>query len=153
MRSLESRIPPVVVGLLLGAAMAAAARLLPVAGFTLPAAHLIAAGFALAGIAVALSGVASFRRAGTTVNPLQPTAVSRLVVTGIYRRTRNPMYLGMLLALLGWGTFLAHPFALGLAVLFVPLMNRLQIRPEERVLAAKFGPDFTAYQSSTRRWL
>jgi protein-S-isoprenylcysteine O-methyltransferase Ste14 len=100
-----------------------------------------------------LLGVVSFRRAGTTVNPLQPEATSALVVSGIYRRTRNPMYLGMLLVLLGWAVLLAHALGFALAAAFVPLMNRLQIGPEERTLTATFGPAFAAYQSAVRRWL
>ena len=153
MRALELKIPPVVIVLLLAAAMFATARLAPAFGFHLPANRIIATGLAVSGVIVALLGVASFRRAGTTVNPLQPAAASQLVVSGIYRRTRNPMYLGMLLVLLGWGVGLANALALLPAAAFIPLMNRLQIGPEERILAATFGPAFTAYQSAVRRWL
>jgi protein-S-isoprenylcysteine O-methyltransferase Ste14 len=153
MRPLELKIPPVVIVLLTGAAMWAAARLWPGLRIGLPLRAVLAAGLFLAGLGIAVAGVVSFRRAGTTVNPLQPATVSRLVVSGVYRRTRNPMYLGMLLVLLGWAVFLAHPLALVLAATFVPVMNRLQILPEERSLTAMFGATFTAYQSSVRRWL
>lgn len=153
MRALELKIPPVVIVLLLGTLMFAAARLAPAFGFALPANHVIATGVMAAGMLSAILGVVSFRRAGTTVNPLQPAAASRLVVSGIYRRTRNPMYLGMLLVLLGWGMFLTNALAFLAAAAFIPLMNRLQIGPEERILAATFGPAFTVYQSTVRRWL
>jgi protein-S-isoprenylcysteine O-methyltransferase Ste14 len=153
MRALELKIPPVVVGLLLGAAMAAVPRFTPAFAFVLSAGRIIATGLAVTGVVVALLGVVSFRRAGTTVNPLQPAAASQLVVSGIYRWTRNPMYLGMLLVLLGWGVVLANAIAFLAATAFIPLMNRLQIGPEERILAATFGPAFTAYQSAVRRWL
>lgn len=153
MRTLELKIPPVVIGLLLGGAMYALARCGPAFTFALPAGRIIAAGLAVIGVVIAVLGVASFRRAGTTVNPLQPAAASQLVVSGIYRRTRNPMYLGMLLMLLGWGVVLANAIAFLAATAFIPLMNRLQIGPEERILAATFGPAFTAYQSAVRRWL
>lgn len=153
MRALELKIPPVVIVLLLGAAMYAAARLAPAFGFGLPASRIIAAAVAVSGVIVAVLGVASFRRAGTTVDPLHPAAASQLVVSGIYRRTRNPMYLGMLLLLLGWGVFLGNGLAFIPAAAFIPLMNCLQIGPEERILAATFGPAFTAYQSAVRRWL
>lgn len=130
-----------------------AARLVPALGFELPAGWIIAASLAVAGLVIAILGVVSFRRAGTTVNPLQPTATSSLVISGIYRWTRNPMYLGMLLVLLGWGVFLANALAILLAAAFVSLMNRLQIGPEEKILAARFGAEFAAYQSTVRRWL
>ncbi len=153
MRTLELKIPPVVIVLLLGAVMTAISRFTSTFAFSLQSSRIIAAGLAVAGVGVALMGVASFRRAGTTVNPLQPAAASQLVVSGIYHRTRNPMYLGMLLVLLGWGVFLGNVLTFIPAAAFIPLMNRLQIGPEERVLAATFGPAFTAYQSAVRRWL
>lgn len=153
MRTLELKIPPVAVGLVVGAAMWAAARLGSVFNFALPAGRPIAAALVVAGAIIAILGVVSFRRAGTTVNPLQPAKVSSLVVSGIYRRTRNPMYLGLLLVLLGWGALLANALAILFAASFIPLMNRLQILPEERVLAARFGTAFTDYQSAVRRWI
>lgn len=133
--------------------MALLARFMPAFNLAVPAGRLVAAGLATIGVIVALLGVASFRRAGTTVNPLQPAAASHLVVSGIYRWTRNPMYLGMLLVLLGWGLFLANVLAFLSALAFIPLMNRLQIGPEERILTATFGPVFISYQSAVRRWI
>lgn len=153
MGTLELKIPPVVVGLAVGAAMWASARLGAVCDFALPASRAIAAAFALAGVVVAILGVAAFRRARTTVNPLQPANASCLVVSGIYRRTRNPMYLGILLVLLGWGILLSNALAIFFAASFIPLMNRLQIQPEEKILAARFGTAFTDYQSAVRRWI
>lgn len=153
MHALELKIPPLALVFLLGAAMGVATRTAPTLGFTVPAAPILAAGLALAGLVLVIVGVVSFRKARTTISPLHPEAAARLVVSGIYRRTRNPMYLGMLLALLGWGVFLANLLAIVLAVVFVPLMNRLQIGPEEKVLAARFGTAFTAYRSAVRRWL
>jgi protein-S-isoprenylcysteine O-methyltransferase Ste14 len=153
MRTLELKIPPVALGLILGAAMWGAARLAPIFNFALPANRFIATGLAVTGVVIALLGVISFRRAGTTVNPLQPAAASSLVISGIYRRTRNPMYLGLLLALFGWGALLANALAFGVAASLIPLMNRLQILPEERILTARFGKAFTDYQAAVRRWI
>lgn len=133
--------------------MAAAAHFTPAFGFILPGSRILAAGLVGAGMVVALLGVFSFRQARTTVNPLQPAAASHLVTSGIYRRTRNPMYLGMLLVLLGWALFLTNFLSAILAAMFVPLMNRLQILPEERALTALFGSAFADYKSKVRRWL
>lgn len=153
MRALELKVPPVVTVLLLGAIMGATAWLMPAWRLALPMSGILAACLAVAGLVIALLGVVACRRAGTTVHPLKPQATSCLVVSGIYRRTRNPMYLGMLLALLGWGVLLANAAALVLAATFVPLMNRLQIGPEERALAARFGADFAAYRATVHRWI
>jgi protein-S-isoprenylcysteine O-methyltransferase Ste14 len=108
---------------------------------------------AAAGAVIALAGVAEFRRVRTTVNPLRPDRASALVTSGIFRWTRNPMYLGLALALLGWAAFLAHPLAaLGVPV-FVVWMSRWQIPREERALEALFGEEFARYRTRVRRWL
>jgi protein-S-isoprenylcysteine O-methyltransferase Ste14 len=109
--------------------------------------------FVVVGLGFDLAGLVSFVRAKPTVNPIKPASTSSLVITGVYRVTRNPMYLGLLLVLLGWATVLANGVAFLLAPLFVLYINRFQIAPEERVLSAKFGAEFSAYQARVRRWL
>jgi len=106
-----------------------------------------------AGLAVGSAGVWSFRKARTTVNPWRVHGSSDLVVSGIYSRTRNPMYVGLLLGLLGWGVYLANGFAVLMALAFVPYMNRFQILPEERALQKAYGEDFLDYCRRVRRWL
>jgi len=110
----------------------------------------IPAGVGLLAISVA---VFSFRRARTTLSPMAPAAASSLVTSGVYRFTRNPMYLGLLLVLVGWADFLASPIALVLTPGFVLYMNRCQILPEERALLATFGVEYAAYKGRVRRWL
>jgi protein-S-isoprenylcysteine O-methyltransferase Ste14 len=130
-----------------------AAAATPAFGFYLPARPAFAVGLALIGAVTCLSGVVSFRQAKTTVNPMKPYSTSSLVVSGIYRYTRNPMYLGFLLVLLGWAAFLSNLAALAFVPAFVAYMNRFQIRPEERVLASLFPHDFPAYVAEVRRWV
>ncbi len=107
MNSLELRIPPVALSLLFALAMAAVAYLVP-AQVDIPARARLALGLALAGGLVALAGVIAFRRHKTTANPLKPEQSSSLVATGVYRFSRNPMYLGFLLVLAGWAVYLAN---------------------------------------------
>jgi protein-S-isoprenylcysteine O-methyltransferase Ste14 len=107
----------------------------------------------VAGALISGAGVVQFRRAKTTVNPTTPQASSSLVLAGVYRWTRNPMYLGFLVALIGVALWLASPAALLVLPLFVRYMNRFQIVPEERALAARFGASFEQYRRSVRRWL
>ena len=125
----------------------------PTLGFVLPHRNAIVLASVVAGVCVAMLGVASFRRARTTLNPLKPEKSSALVMSGIYRYTRNPMYLGLLLALLGWAFFLSNALAFLFLPAFILYMNRFQIAPEERVLVSVFGQEFTAYLSKVRRWL
>lgn len=152
MNSLELRIPPVAVVAIFAALMASVAVIVP-ATLVIPARLPLAVALVVAGALVALAGVAAFRRHQTTVNPLAPQQASSLVASGIYRVSRNPMYLGFLLALAGWGVFLANWAAALLLPMFVVYMNRFQIAPEERALQEKFGATFTAYARSVRRWL
>ena len=100
MRALELKIPPLALVLLTAALMWLSARTAPTFTFVIPLRNSIAAAIALLGAATSILGVVSFRRAGTTVNPLTPAASSSLVRSGIYTRSRNPMYLGFLLLLL-----------------------------------------------------
>jgi protein-S-isoprenylcysteine O-methyltransferase Ste14 len=153
MRALELKIPPGVLVIITAALMWLVARAGPAFGFLLPARRALALGLVVAGVVISALGVVSFRRAGTTVNPIKPETAGSLVVSGIYRRTRNPMYLGFLLGLAGLAVFLSNALAFIFLPVFVLYLNRFQIRPEERALASLFGKDFAAYQSKVRRWL
>jgi protein-S-isoprenylcysteine O-methyltransferase Ste14 len=104
------------------------------------------------GIVIAGLGSLAFRRARTTTNPMKPATASSVVTGGVYRHTRNPMYLGTAAVLLGWAAFLAVPWAFLGPVLFIAFITRFQIIPEERALAAKFGGEYTEYQERVRRW-
>src|SRR5947207_447658 len=100
------------------------AREAPTFAFVLPARPILAGSIALAGIATSIVGVASFRRAGTTLNPMRPEKASSLVTSGIFRLTRNPMYLGLLLVLLAWAVFLSNALAFIFLPAFVLYMNQ-----------------------------
>ena len=153
MRALELKVPPPIVAVLVGAAMWVVARLLPAAPlpdqlrFTFTA---VCAGF---GVMVALLGVWAFRRAKTTVNPVNPEKASSVVTSGIYGYTRNPMYLGLTSVLAGWAVWLSVPWVFFGPVAFVLYMTRFQIAPEERVMSSKFGRNYDEYRKRVRRWL
>jgi len=150
---LELRIPPPLVGLVIAAGMWAVAHLPPLMPMPRLFRLVVAVLLLATGVAVALGGVVSFRRARTTVNPLKPETSAALVATGVYSFTRNPMYLGMVLVLLGWAAFLASPWPLAGPALFALYITRFQIVPEERVLAGLFGEAFAAYKRRVRRWI
>ena len=153
MRALENRIPPPVVALLVAAAMWGVARAFPAPSIETSLRFAIAGIFVLSGLIIAALGSLAFGRAQTTVNPLKPEAASSLVVVGVYRSTRNPMYLGIAIALVGWAVYLAAAWVFLGPILFALIITRIQIVPEERALLAKFGPAFTEYRSKVRRWL
>jgi protein-S-isoprenylcysteine O-methyltransferase Ste14 len=151
--SLDLKVPPLVVMAVIAGLMWLAARAAPAMGLAFPARPAIALGLAATGVGVAVAGVVSFRLAKTTVNPLKPGTASSLVVAGIYRVTRNPMYLGALIVLIGWAVFLANALAFVVAATFVLYLNRFQIIPEEKALMTRFGPEFAAYCGKVRRWI
>ncbi|MFK0573335.1 methyltransferase family protein [Endozoicomonas sp.] len=154
MKSLELKVPPLLQVLLFGVAMRLAGKFAPL-GFDLSRDIRMAVFLACSSLAfmVALAGVISFRRQKTTVNPVNPEAASSLVTGGIYQYTRNPMYLGFVIFLLGWGVWLTNILALLLVPCFALYMTRFQIMPEEKALEALFGENFTSYKHSVRRWL
>jgi len=150
---LELKVHPLLVVAVTACLMWAIAWLLPALNLALPGRTPAAILAALTGVLIALAGVVEFRRARTTTNPLTPANATSLVAGGIYRMTRNPMYLGLALALLGWGSFLSNPLSLAVLFLFVAYMNRFQIALEEKALESLFGEEFAAYRSKVRRWL
>jgi len=150
---LELKIPPLLLALLFAFMMWLLAHVS--AGFVLPknVAGMASAVLAVSGLLSIAVAALSFRKAGTTVNPVAPETSSALVSNRVYRFTRNPMYLGMLLLLLAWGIYLANALSIALCVGFILYMNRFQIEPEERALTIIFGDAYRAYLDKVRRWL
>ena len=153
MQALELKVPPPILALLLAAAMWGASSLEPriaIADSFRWAAALV---IALAGAAFDVLGLLAFRRSRTTIDPLKPQRASTFVTSGIYRVTRNPMYVGLLFFLVAWAVFLGALWPFAGPALFVPYVTRFQIEPEERILARLFGDDYSRYTTRVRRWL
>ena len=153
MQALELKVPPPIVALLVAGAMWAIALMAERIEMTAPVRVGATLAFAIAGFGIVISGVIGFRRAHTTVNPTKPEAASSLVTSGVYRFTRNPMYLGLCLLLVAWALFLSSPLASLGPLLFILYMNRFQIAPEETALSAIFGEEFANYKAKVRRWI
>lgn len=146
--ALETKVPPP----LLLLALAAIVWFLP--GTASSIGHL-AFGLPIIVLGLSLNALPKmlFRRAGTTVNPLRPEQSSSLITSGLYRCSRNPMYLGYAVALTGWVICLGQPLGLLVVGLFVGYVTRLQIMPEERQLAAMFPAEYALYSATVRRWI
>lgn len=153
MSSLELKVPPVLQVLIIAFAMYGLSGLFPNLQVTVFGTNWLASSLAIVGIALAIMGVLAFKKAQTTVNPHTPEKSANLVTTGIYHYTRNPMYLGMLLVLLGWAFYLSNVAALLVLPIFIIYMSRFQIQPEERVMMQNFGDEYQAYMIKVRRWL
>lgn len=153
MRWLEARVPPPVVMLIAALLIWGVRRAWPELGVFIPGRRAIYWTLLGLGLVVAVAGVLEFRRARTTVNPMRPANASALVTSGIYRFTRNPMYVGDVLILLAVVVFFSNPLGLAGVALFVVWMNLLQIPAEERALRGRFGAAYDAYCARVRRWI
>jgi len=150
---LELKVPPPVVALVVAALMWIAAWVFP-EPVILPAWRDDVGGIvAIAGAVLAVAAMFSFGRARTTLNPVAPERCSAVVTSGVFRVTRNPMYVGLLLAILGWMISLGALIALIGPPAFVAYIQRYQIVPEERALVRKFGVGYVAYMARVRRWI
>ena len=138
MKNLELKIPPVVLVAIVAVGMWAVSRIALNSHFTFPC-GMVVGWYGLLGFCIAIAGVLQFRKSGTTVDPRVPDQSSNLVVSGVYRYSRNPMYLGFLLALCGWCLFLENVVSALCLPAFIIYMNRFQIVPEERFMQESLG--------------
>jgi len=153
MKALENRIPPPALMLIIAAAMWGAAKIQsPIAIEPhLRTGLMLALG--VVALVFGIGGIITFRVARTTINPVQIDRASRVVTGGIYRLSRNPMYVGLTALLANWAVFLAVPLAGIGPIVFALFMHRFQILPEERVMAEKFGREYLDYKQRVRRWV
>lgn len=150
---MKNKIPPPVILLLAGIAAWFIAHSEYGYPVDIPFALLVAIALAVGGLLVAARAIRQFGKAETTVNPLQPKEASSLVDDGIFGRTRNPMYLGLLLVLLGWSMWLQSAGNVLVLLAFVLYITELQIKPEEEALRKVFGQTYIDYCARVRRWI
>ena len=153
MNSLELKVPPVAQVVITAAVMYGVSRIMPSLQFYFEGTNTLAIGLSVIGLGSGIMGVAQFKKAQTTVNPHTPEKSTNLVTSGIYQYTRNPMYLGLVLILLGWAFYLSHFLPFVLVPVFMVYMKRFQIQPEERMMTQKFGKAYQDYLIKARRWI
>ena len=153
MNSLELKVPPVAQVVITAAVMYGVSRIMPSLQFYFEGTNTLAIGLSVIGLGSGIMGVAQFKKAQTTVNPHTPEKSTNLVTSGIYQYTRNPMYLGLVLILLGWAFYLSHFLPFMLVPVFMVYMTRFQIQPEERMMTQKFGKAYQDYLIKARRWI
>lgn len=153
MKMLENRIPPLVLVVIIGLTMFAISSLLPTMEVNRSYSFFLSMLLFSIGIFFVIAGVLEFKRKQTTVDPREPEKASTLVVSGVYRLSRNPMYVGFALFLVALVAYLRSPVLSVGVIFFVMYMNRFQIEPEERVMATIFGEAYVRYKAIVRRWL
>ncbi len=153
MRSLELRVPPDVVAVVVIGLMSLLARV----GVALPLApvprYLLGAALVLAGAVIVVRARGALARHHTAWQPGEPSRAAVLVTDGIYGLTRNPMYLGTWVFVLGVGIMFGSCLSAVGSLLYTVYVDRFQIAPEERALAVRFGDAFASYRRAVRRWV
>ncbi|NHF59359.1 isoprenylcysteine carboxylmethyltransferase family protein [Flavobacteriaceae bacterium TP-CH-4] len=149
---MKLKIPPALVFLFFGVLMYLLAEFLPVGYFDFFGRKYLIIALLVLSVVFGVGALFHFFGSKTTIDPMLPSKASNLVTTGLYRFSRNPMYLALLLVLLAWGIWLGNAFNTLVAAGFVGYMNRYQIIPEEEALTKLFGREYVQYCVKVRRW-
>ena len=153
MKALELKIPPPIYALSI-------ALLMWLLNKHIPVVHFIESPWNKAGLGIVIIAGFSdlwslflFFKKHTTPNPMKPENTTGLVITGLYKISRNPMYVGLFIMLFGFAIWLGSLTPFLVLPLFYIVITAMQIKPEERFLLEKFGKEYQAYKDSVKRWL
>ena len=150
---MKNKIPPPIILLLCGAAMWFIAASEFAYAISIPFSLTVAIALAATGVFISARAIRQFGAVETTMSPLKPDTASSLVNTGIFSKSRNPMYVGLLLVLSGWAVWLESLSNIAVLLAFVVLITELQIKPEEAALRELFGEEYEDYCRQVRRWV
>src|SRR6056300_388018 len=148
---METKIPPPIVTLLFGLSIYFSRGIFQ--AVEVKYSFYIAILLLILGLTVLISAVRLFRKDKTTVNPLSPEQATKLVTDGIFKYSRNPMYLGIAFILGSIAVFFNLIGGIILIALFCFYITKFQIIPEERAMSNLFSQDFDKYKQTTRRWI
>ncbi|MGI9271948.1 MAG: methyltransferase family protein [Woeseiaceae bacterium] len=150
---MKNKVPPPILLLLFGAAMWFVAKSEFAYPVSIPYALIIAIVIAVIGVSIAVLALRRFSAAETTVNPLKPDTATSLVQSGIFSKSRNPMYVGLVMDLVAWSVWLQSLGNIVLLLVFIVVLNEWQIKPEEAAMRKLFGDEYADYCKKVRRWL
>ena len=148
---METRIPPPIVTLVFGLSIYFSREIFQ--AVEIKYSFYIGILLLVLGLAILISAVRLFRKDKTTVNPLSPEQATKLVTGGIFKFSRNPMYLGMACVLSSMAMFFNIIGGIVLIALFCAYITKFQIIPEEKAMIDLFSQDFDQYKQTTRRWI
>ena len=107
----------------------------------------------LIGMLILINPIFKFIKSKTTIDPIKFKKVNKLITSGIYKYSRNPMYLGLLMIVISNTIFFLNIFSITTPILFYFWINKFQIKREEIFLTEKFGKEYSLYKAKTRRWV
>jgi protein-S-isoprenylcysteine O-methyltransferase Ste14 len=150
---LKLKIPPPVYALIIGFFMWLLNQHYPIVHFISSPWNKVGLVMIVLAVSLDLSSLYLFFKKHTTPSPFSPKKSTTLVISGLYKYTRNPMYVGLFIILTGYGVWLGSVAPFFLLPVFYWLITVMQIKPEESILEEKFGQDYLDYKSNVRRWL
>ena len=148
---MKTRVPPPILALLMIGLVYLSSLLIGSVSFDYQAS--VSVLLVIVGLSCALPSYRLFARNKTTISPLTPSETSVLKTQGMYRYSRNPMYLGLLLLIIAATIWFGTWFGIIISLFFILLMNILQIIPEEEALLQIFGEEYLEYKKKVRRWI
>ena len=148
---MKTRVPPPILALLMIGLVYLSSLLIGSVSFDYQAS--VSVLLVIVGLSCALPSYRLFARNKTTISPLTPSETSVLKTQGMYRYSRNPMYLGLLLLIIAATIWFGTWFGIIISVFFILLINILQIIPEEEALLQIFGEEYLEYKKKVRRWI
>jgi protein-S-isoprenylcysteine O-methyltransferase Ste14 len=152
-KKLELKIPPVFVTFIFFLAAWLISKLFGFFNYNFLILKILSILLFIAGLTILVIAVSKFQIEKTTVDPITPRKANSLVVNGIYKYTRNPMYLSLFFWVTGLAFYLGNPLNLFTSILFLLYMTRFQIKPEEKILTEKFAEEYKLYLKNVKRWL
>ena len=150
MINLETKIPPPIVAIISGVIISASSTIIN--PFEFYGAKLIAMLFLILSFSLIVISIRKFNHSETSINPMTPKAATKLLSTGVYAVSRNPMYLGLVGILCGISIILGSWFSFLVIPIFVFYINKYQIIPEERAMKALFKDEYLSYCDEVKRW-
>lgn len=149
--NLENKIPPPIIALVVGIIISASSAIIK--PFNIYGIEFVAIVIMAGSFLIIILSINKFKKENTTINPMDLTQTIKLVVTGTFALSRNPMYLGLAGILIGVTLFLKAWLGFIAIPIFIMYINKYQIAPEEKILTEKFKDDYISYCSKVKRWI
>ena len=149
---MKLKLPPVLIFVIFSILMYVLSLVLPFGDFEFFGREVLILFLLGMGALVGFISLIQFYIAKTSIDPRTPSKASDLVTNGLYKFSRNPMYVALLMVLLAWGLWLGNAFNTLLAAGFVGYLNKFQIIPEEKALSDMYGKAYKHYCTQVRRW-
>ncbi len=151
--ALELKVPPLALTALALVPILAAGQWLQIAELPFPGHRVVSIAALVIGLTILFGAALQFRLQHTTLDPRVPGKATEFVAKGLYRFSRNPMYLGMALVLFGVAAWRSNGVGYLVVGLFCAYLTEFQIKPEEQALEGLFGATYSAYKARVRRWV